>query len=116
MKKTVSILLALVMLLGLCSCAAPDGDNTEERIEDMFDKTIRDFGGHMVYQLTDEEDNNFAVFQKETHEISCDGFHNVLSFADAEQGVYHFLNPDESLTGLKKGDVAYGWFPDAVGF
>ena len=51
MKKTIAILLALVMLLGLCACGAKEEEPAGSVIEDVND--IVDYGDSQIY--TDED-------------------------------------------------------------
>lgn len=100
MKKRVLLtLLLLLCALALCGCGK---ELTEEEI---FTKTIHDFGDLRVDNLDEQEHTNFIVYAEGVEEITTDPEHNIVLSVDEENLCYTFQNPDAALLAMEPGDV-----------
>ena len=111
-NKFVSLFCILHGMLMLSACGEKTTGTLKE--EEIFSKTIHDFKGYTVQNLDEDETTNFVVYAKDVREIFMTQESNVLVSADEEELIYSFVNADESLCGMKKGDVFYGELPSEI--
>ena len=104
MKKLIRAFL-IALLMALITCCSGCGGNAAPTEEEIFCKTIHDFGDLRVDQLTEAEDSNFVVYAAGVQEITCSAHANVLVEWDEEERVYTFSHPDEQLLAMEEGDV-----------
>jgi hypothetical protein len=71
-------------------------------MDELFDKTIHDFPGHLSDNLDEQEDTNFIVYAKGVKKISTDDGMNMVALADDEKREYVVLYPSKELEKLKK--------------
>ena len=97
------ILILIVLFSGLVACG---GEKVPEQ-EEIFSKTIHDFEGFHVVQLTEEEDQNFLVYAQETQQIQVSPKSNRVIAIDQESMVYTFADPDQQLLSMEPGTVFF---------
>lgn len=113
-KKMISVLLTVAMVaLLFAACGGPGTPESSEPYrakekEEIFTKTIHDFGDLRVDNLDDQEHTNFVVYAEGVQEITVTESTNVLVETDYENLSYTFTNADETLKSMKKGDVFFG--------
>lgn len=101
-KRIIAALLLVAMLLPVLSGCG--GGKTKEQI---FTKTIHDFEGHLVVNLDEQEETNFAAYAKDVERIIADGKGNRVVAVDEENCVYTFANASDSLKNLQPGQVFF---------
>lgn len=111
MRKKLGIwfVILLIFLLSLGGC----GERREmPDVDSVFTKTVNDFAGYRVVDLDGDETTNFVVYQKGVIQLQTGAGVNTLAEADEEARTYRFQNGDDTLKGLKPGDVFFAELPD----
>ncbi len=107
--QTALVLFSIILVAaGLTGCRAEGGEIREGNKEEIFTKTIHDFGELRVENLDEQEDTNFIVYAEDVREIAMTDQVNILTEADEEERIYTFSCPDEELLSMEEGDVFYG--------
>ncbi|MBR6622083.1 MAG: hypothetical protein IKK90_06330 [Bacteroides sp.] len=75
--------------------------------EEIFTKSIHDFGDLRVDNLDDQENTNFVVYASGVKEITATETTNVLIDSDPEVLSYTFANADDMLKSMEPGDVFF---------
>ncbi len=105
MKNTAKRAVILILLLGmLLPVLSGCGQKTKEQI---FTKTVHDFEGHLIANLDEQENTNFAVYAKGVERIDADGKANTVVSVDEENCVYTFSGATDSLKSLQPGQVFF---------
>lgn len=115
-KKRNMICIVLIILLSLIVGAVLVFGNHDEKDpsvstktkEEIFTKTIHDFGNLRVDNLDDQENTNFVVYAEGIQEIIMTQDRNVLVEVDKEELSYTFTHADDTLKSMEKGDVFFG--------
>ena len=71
-------------------------------MQEVLQSEISDYEGYEVLNLDENDDTNFAVYNKEVQVLHSDGTHDIVLNQDLENGIYLIRN----YTGeIKKGSV-----------
>lgn len=76
-----------------------------KEMQDFMAKETKDFDKDKVLNLDDSENNNFAVYDKDTKVIDETGTKNVLREVDENEQRYVFDNIDSKISSLKEGEI-----------
>ncbi len=96
-------------------CAAYETPMYTQEMQELLASTAEDYEADRVLQLGDDTTTNFAVYADSTKVVDYkDGVNTVVS-ADDSTATYVIENADESITGLKSGDVfAYSYGEEQI--
>ena len=76
-----------------------------KEMQDFMAKETKDFDKDRVLNLDDSENNNFAVYDKDTKVIDETSSKNVLRDVDENEQRYVFDNIDSKISLLKEGEI-----------
>ena len=76
-----------------------------QEIQFVENLTVNDFDPEMVVNLDEDETTNFLVFREGTILVRENVDTNVLTDYDKTTNTYSFKNADETIKGLKEGDI-----------
>lgn len=79
----------------------------EDNIDKIFDKTIRDFRGHLIDNLDDQKDTNFIVYSKGVQRIEANEKKNIILSANNASMEYVISKPSKEIRKLEQGDIFF---------
>lgn len=79
----------------------------EKNIDKIFNKTVRDFRGHLIDKLDEQKDTNFVVYAEGVQRIEVSEKKNTIISANPQQKIYVFGKPSKEIRKLEPGDIFF---------
>ena len=86
-------------------CPVYDTPLYTKDMQDLLNSTVNDYDEELVFNLDDNEETNFAVYNEETTVIEGDADTNIVASVDDEALTYVIENADDTMKNLTIGTV-----------